>query len=58
MRERIGFVIAVIGVLTIVAIILYWLFCIHWTIGILGVGLLIFIIAVALIYSDDESLDN
>ena len=45
MRKRIEFIIAIIGILIIIAIVLYWSFCIHWTIGVLGIGYLIFITA-------------
>lgn len=49
MKDIIGYIIATIAILLITAVIIYWLFCIHTTVGIIGIGVILSLIAGALL---------
>lgn len=53
MKTRQILFLILLGMTLIIIPILYWLFCIHWTVGIIGLGITILIALRAILENDD-----
>lgn len=53
MKRRHILFLVLLGITLIIIPILYWLFCIHWTVGIIGLGITILITMKAILEDDD-----